>query len=192
MKTLLLLLAGLALATAGRAQTAALGRYEQVAFIAPDNLKMAETDVVLTKDPQLTKVVWIEHLLPGGRVKAVLFSSAGTTTTYAVPAQKVGGYQVQSGCAVYDGEEAKLSVSLNNKVNCFGMKQSDYDGGVSVTNAGVRAAGTSVSNKGIKVPGVSVNNKGVKVDSKTVMAGVQYVGRKQGAKKVADDDDDDE
>lgn len=189
MKSIFLVLAGLALATTSHAQTAAAGRYQQVAFIAPDNLKASETDVTLVRDPQLSKVVWIEHLLPGGRVKAVFFNSSDGTTTYAVPAQKVGSYQVQMGCAVYDGEEAKLIVSLNNKLNCFGMKQSDYDGGVSVTKAGVQAGGISVRNKGITVPGVSVNNKVVKVDSKAAMAGVQYVGHKRGANQASDDDD---
>ena len=189
MKNILLLLAGLALATAGHAQSSVMGRYEQVAFIAPDNLKTTETAVTIVKDPQLSKVVWIEHLLPGGRIKAVFFSSNDGTTIYAVPAQKVGSYQVQMGCAVYDGEESKLVVSLNNKANCFGMKQSDYDSGVGITKAGgIQAAGTSINSKGIKTPGVDINQKGVKVDTKAVMAGVQYVGHKQGVKKASDDD----
>ena len=189
MKNILLLLAGLALATAGHAQSSAIGRYEQVAFIAPDNLKMAESAVTLVKDPQLSKVVWIEHLLPGGRIKAVFFSSNDGTTTYAVPTQKVGNYQVQMGCAVYDGEEANLSVSLNNKANCFGMKQSDYDSGVGITKTGgIQAGGASINNKGIKTPGVDINKNDIKVDTKAVMAGVQYVGHKQGVKKTSDDD----
>ena len=160
-----------------------------MAYIAPDNLKSAETDVALVKDPQLTKVVWIEHLLPGGRIKGVLFSSNDGTTTYAVPAQKVGSYQVQMGCAVYDSEEDKLVVSLNNKDNCYGMKQSDYDGGVGITKTGgIRVGGTAINGKGIKTPGVNTNSSSIQVDTKAVMAGVQYVGHKRGTKTTSDDD----
>ncbi len=194
MKTYLLTLMGLALAaptTSAFAQTgtSALGRFEQDAFIGPDNLKESEKDVTLSKDPASSKVVWIENLLPGGRVKAIVFTKSSETVTYSIPAQKVGGYQVQQGCATYSSEDSKLSVSLNNKINCFGMKQSDYDSGVGITKTGgIQAGGTSVGGKGIKTPGVSIDKKGILVDSKTVMAGVQYVGHKQGAKKVADDD----
>lgn len=186
----MLLFAAMTLAVPCFAQSnvGVVGRYEQVAFMAPDELKASESDVTITKDPQLSKVFWIEHLLAGGRVKAVLHTS-GSTTTYAIPAQKVGGYQVQMGCAVYDSEEAKLSISLNNKDNCFGMKQSDYDGGVGITKTGgIQAGGVAINNKGIKTPGVKMNNDGIKVNTKAVMAGVQYVGQKQGAGKHSDDD----
>ncbi len=181
----------LALATSGFAQSSggALGRYEQDAFIGPDNLKHSEKDVTLAKDPSSSKVVWIENLLPGGRVKAVVFASNSETATYSIPAQKVGGYQVQMGCATYSAEDSKLTVSLNNKSNCFGMKQSDYDGGVGITKkGGIQAGGTSINGRGIKTPGVGINNDGIKVDTKAVMAGVQYVGHKQGTKKDSDDD----
>jgi len=194
MKTCLLTLIGLALAaptTSAFAQSSAgaLGRFEQEAFIGPDNLKESEKDVTLRQDPTSSKVVWIENLLPGGRVKAIRFTNSAEGATYSIPAQKVGGYQVQQGCATYSSEDSKLSISLNNKINCFGMKQSDYDSGVGITkNGGIQAGGTSVSRKGIRTPGVSIDKKGILVDSKTLMAGVQYVGHKQGAKKVADDD----
>jgi len=190
MKTHLLTLVGLALAAPVLAQsnTGALGRYEQVAFIGPDNLKESEKDVTLSKDPSSSKVVWIENLLPGGRVKAVVFTNNSETVTYSIPAQKVGTYQVQLGCATYSSEDDKLTVSLNNKDNCFGMKQSDYDRGVGITKTGgIQAGGTSINVNGIKTPGVSINNDGIKVNTKTVMAGVQYVGQKQGTKKASDD-----
>lgn len=189
MKTHLLALAGLALAAPVVAQSSsAPGRYEQLAFIGPDNLKQTEKNVTLSKDPSSSKVLWIENLLPGGRVKAIVFTSSSEAATYSIPAQKVGNYQVQSGCATYSGEDDKITVSLNNKNNCFGMKQSDYDSGVGITKAGgIQAGGTSVNGKGIKAPGVSMNNGGIKVDTKTIMAGVQYVGQKQGSKKNADD-----
>ena len=189
MRNHLLTLVGLALAAPALAQnsTGALGRYEQVAFIGPDNLKESEKNVTLSKDPTSNKVVWIDNLLPGGRVKAVVFTNGDETVTYSIPAQKIGNYQVQLGCATYSSEDNRLTVSLNNKTNCYGMKQSDYDRGVGITKAGgIQAGGTSVNSKGIKTPGVTINNNGLKVDTKAVMAGVQYVGQKQGT-KASDD-----
>ena len=191
MNNLLLTLVGLAVAAPALAQSSAgaLGRYEQVAFIGPDNMKESEKDVTLSKDPNSSKVAWIANLLPGGRVKALVFSSNSETVTYSIPAQKVGNYQVQLGCATYSNEDNELTVSLNNKINCYGIKQSDYDDGVSVTKTGgVRAGNTSVSGKGVKTPGVRLDKSGLKVDSKAVMAGVQYIGHKQGTKRKSDDD----
>ncbi len=190
MKKYLLTLVGLALATPVLAQgNSAIGQYEQESFMGPDNLKGSETDVTLSKDPRLRNVVWIANLLPGGRVKALVFTSNDEGATYSIPAQKVGNFQVQLGCATYSQEGGELTVSLNNKSNCFGMKQSDYNGGVSVTRSGgVQAGNTSVNGRGIHAPGVSVSNGGVRVDTRAVMAGVQYVGHKQGVAKATDDD----
>ncbi|MFD2784436.1 hypothetical protein [Hymenobacter rubripertinctus] len=167
-----------------------LGRYEQDNFVGPASVKVGEQNVVITRDPALSKVVWIANLLRGGRVKALLHQKTGSTTFYSIPAQKVGGYQIQAGCAMYDQQEGTVMISLNNKMNCFGMNQSDYDAGVSVSKNGrVSAGGVVVDGRGgVKAPGVQVGQQGVKVDSKVVMAGVQYIGTKEGRPRKDDDD----
>lgn len=182
------------LSTAGFAQNTAasvVGKYEQEAFIAPDNIKESENDVVIKKDPSSSKVVWVENLLPGGRIKAVIFTKGEDNVIYSIPAQRVGGYQIQQGCATYDKTEGKIMISLNNKSNCFGMKQSDYDEGVEISKNGkIKAGGVEINSKGggsVKGPGTVINDKGIKVDTKTVMAGVQYVGIKQGFSGSSDD-----
>jgi hypothetical protein len=170
-----------------------LGQYEQDQYIGPDEVDAGETDVVITPDPRLTKVIYINNLLKGGPIKAVLFtgkSSAGDNLIFSIPAQKVGDYLVKLGCVVYD-EDGRLIVSLNNKANCYGMSNADY-GNVKIGKDGsVQAGDTRIGKGGIKTPGVDIGSDGnLSVDAKTVMAGVQYIGNKVGApvKKEADND----
>ena len=186
MKKLLSTLAACLLAATAFAQSSpsALGTYAQDAFIGPDEVKTAEKNVVLVKDATLPKVVWVQNLLPGGRVKAVLHTKGEDKTIYSIPAQRVGNYQVTMGCVVYDQEESKVVISLNNQANCFGMKQSDYDGGVSVgSNGRIKAGGVDINgrNGSVKAPGVNVGKGGIAVNTKAIMAGVQYVGHKAGS-----------
>lgn len=186
MKTLMLSFAT-CLASVGafaQSSSAALGQYAQEAFIGPDEVKTAEKNVVLVKDATLPKVVWVQNLLPGGRVKAVLHTKTEDKIVYSIPAQRVGSYQINMGCAIYDQDDSKLVISLNNKANCFGMAQSDYDGGVAVgSNGRIKAGGVDINgrNGSIKTPGVNVGKGGVAVNTKAIMAGVQYVGHKAGS-----------
>lgn len=191
MKTIIFFLAVCMTSAAafGQGSAGVQGRYEQDAFIGPDNLKMTGQNVTLVKDPKLTNVVWIEHLLPGGRLKAVIHTKGDDNVVYAIPMQKVGAYQIEMGCVVYDLEDKKIVISLNNKANCYGMKQSDYNDGVAVTNGQIKAGGVEISGKsGIKTPGAQIDNNGIKVNTKAVMAGVQYIGHKPGAKPSSSDD----
>ncbi|GAA4049446.1 hypothetical protein GCM10022409_40040 [Hymenobacter glaciei] len=191
MKTITLFLAACVASAAafGQGSTGVQGHYEQDAFIGPDNLKMTGQNVTLVSDPKLTNVVWIEHLLPGGRLKAIVHTKGDEKVIYAIPAQRDGAYQVDMGCVVYDLEDKKIVISLNNKDNCYGMKQSDYDSGVAITNGQIKAGGVEISGKkGIKPPGAQIGNGGIKVNTKAVMAGVQYIGHKPGAKSSSSDD----
>ena len=191
MKTITFFLAACMASAAafGQGSTGVQGPYEQDAFIGPDNLKMSGQKVTLVGDSKLTNVVWIEHLLPGGRLKAIVHTKGDDKIVYAIPTQKVGAYQVDMGCLVYDLEDKKVVISLNNKANCYGMKQSDYNDGVSVSNGQIKAGGVEISGKnGIKTPGAQIGNSGIKVNTKAVMAGVQYIGHKPGAKSSSSDD----
>ena len=191
MKTFFLAAMSSILAVTGRAQTTSVaGQYEQQFFLAPDDVKAAGGNLLITKDPALAKVVWVQNLVPGGRVKAILQLNNDGMVMYNIPAQRVGNYQVRGGCATYTPEDGKLMISLNNKINCFGNSQSDYDAGVSVSKNGrVKAGGVDVNgrNGSVKAPGVQVGGNGVRVDSKAVMAGVQYTGYKQGRAAKEDD-----
>ncbi len=171
-----------------------LGQYEQDYYGGPDEVQEGETDLIITPDPKLTKVIWIENLLQGGKIKAVLHTGDGPGSAqlvYSIPAQQVGSYQIKLGCLHYK-KAGELMVSLNNKIDCHGLKNSDY-GEVSVGMSGkIQAGGVSVNNRGLKAPGVQISNSKIKVNAKEVMAGVQYKGHKMGMKpKNTDDEDED-
>ena len=162
--------------------------------MAPDELKDAESDVEITQDPVLSKKIWIEHLINGQRVYAVLHTFSEDALIYKVPAQTVGGYLVNFGCVIFNKNLNNCVVALNNKGACFGMSQKDYDKGVSITKKGSIKVGdidVNGSNGTVKTDGIDINNGAVNIDTKKIMAGVQYVGEKMSGKKMDDDDDKD-
>ena len=179
---------------AQESRSVVLGKYEQDQYVGPDDVQESETDLIITPDPKLTKVIWIENLLRDGKVKAVLHTGGGPGSAqlvYSIPAQQVGSYQIKLGCLYYK-KAGELMISLNNKLNCHGLSGSDY-GEVSVgRNGKIQAGGVSVSNRGVKVPGVDISNRAIKIDPKSAMAGVQYKGHKTGMKRKSTDDEDEE
>jgi hypothetical protein len=163
-----------------------LGKYEQDALVAPDEYRDSEDDVSVTKDPNSTKKIWISNLIPNQKFYAVMFNKTNDLITYSVPAQKVGNYQINLGCITLDDED--LKISLNNKQNCMGMSQKDYDTPVSVGKNGTSAGGVKVGKDGsVSTGGVDVKNGEVRVNTKSIMSGIQYMGHKQGSKKKDDD-----
>ncbi len=167
-----------------QAQSASIaGTYEQKAFVAPDRVKGGESDLVIEKEAAPSKKIWIRNLVAGAKVYAVAFSKMDDVAVYKIPAQTVNGYVVQSGCVTYDKGEQSVSISINNKINCFGMSQSDYDAPVSVSKNGtVKAGGVQVGKNGrVSAGGVNVDKGGVRVDAKAAMAGIQYMGQRKGA-----------
>ena len=162
------------------------GKYEQVAFVAPDEYRDGENDMIITKDATASKKIWISNLINNKKFYAVLNTKNSEKLIYSVPKQTVGNYQINLGCITYilqsddeDEEVGQISISLNNKDNCFGISQSDYDKDIKVGNKGVSAGGVKVgSNGNVKVPGVDVKNGNVKINAKRAMAGIQYVGKK--------------
>jgi hypothetical protein len=171
------------------AQNNLIGSYEQEAFIAPDELKDSDNDLTITQDPNSTKKIWISNLVANAKIYAVLHTKGEDNVIYKIPTQTINGYVINLGCVVYDKEDQKLTVSVNNKENCYGISQSDWDKGVSVGKGGVKAGDTQVGSNGtIKTGGVDISNGNINVDTKKVMAGIQYVGTKTGIKKKTDDD----
>ena len=173
-----------------QAQNASIaGTYEQEAFVAPDRVKGGETDLVIEKEAAPSKKIWIRNLVAGAKVYAVAFSTMDDQAVYKIPAQTVNGYAVQAGCVTYDKSEQSVKISINNKINCFGMSQSDYDAPVTVgKNGTVRAGGVQVGKNGrVSAGGVNVNNGNVRVDAKAAMAGIQYMGHRKGTDDQSDD-----
>lgn len=164
------------------------GKYEQTALVAPDKYKDSEQDLSITKDEKSSKKIWVSNLIPNQKFYAIVSVKSDDKVIYSVPKQLVGDYQISLGCITFEDDD--LTISLNNKQNCFGMSQSDYDTPVKVGSGGVSGGGTNVGRNGtVKGGGVDINKKGdIKVDTKAIMAGVQYVGRKAGAKKKNDDE----
>jgi hypothetical protein len=182
MKTLFLMLFTSVFCVNVMAQNTIVGTYNQDAFIAPDNLKDAENDLVITKDPASTKKIWLSNLVSNTRIYAVAFVSNEDGVIYKIPPQVIGNYKIEGGCISYDFEDAKITIAINNKDLCYGMSQSDYDKGVSIDKkGGVKAGDNQVNSGGVKGAGVDIKSDGsINVDTKKTMAGVQYVGHKAG------------
>lgn len=165
-------------------QNTAVGTYEQTSFIAPGHLKDSENDLVITQDPQASKKIWVTNLVAGAKIYAIVHTKTEDNIVYKIPAQMVNGYAITVGCVMYDIEEQKVVVSINNKGNCYGISQSDYDKSVSIGKDGIKAGDIQVGSNGtIKGNGADISKDGVKVDTKKIMAGVQYVGQKAGSDK---------
>jgi hypothetical protein len=162
------------------------GSYEQKVISAPDEYKNSEDDVAITKDPKKSKKIWITGLIPNQKFYAVLNINGPASIIYVVPKQTVGNYEIEVGCIMFDPETDQVTISLNNKSNCFGLSQKDLEGGVSVGKKGVKAPGVKVdANGGVQAGGTEVSGGEVNVDLKKITAGINYVGVKVGSKKAA-------
>lgn len=160
-------------------RAAVLGLYTQTALVAPDAYRDGENDVSITQDSKATKKLWVHDLIPGQKFYAILHLNSDGTLIYAVPKQKVGNYIINMGCITF--EDGDITISLNNKNNCFGMSQKDWDKPVSVSGKGIEAGDVKIGSDGsIKGAGVDMGKDGIKVNTKEVMAGIQYVGKKAG------------
>ena len=170
-----------------------VGTYEQNSLVAPDAYRDSENDVVITKDIKSSKKIWIEHLIPKQRFYAILYVQSEDAVIYTVPSQKVGNYAIEQGCVTFknehDEDEHDIQIALNNKSMCFGISQKDYDAPIKVDKNGVKAGGVKVGSDGqVTGGGVDIKNGGVNVDTKSIMAGIQYVGDKLGSKKTQEKD----
>lgn len=154
-----------------------VGSYEQLTISGPDEYINSPEDVSITRDPQSSKKIWISGLFARQRFYAILDTQTEDGSVYNVPKQKVGNYQINIGCLVYDNEENQVVISLNNKQDCAGLS-----GPIHVTTDEVRAGDIRVGRNGkVKAGGVEVNNKPgeVKVDTKAMFEGIQYIGQKK-------------
>lgn len=154
-----------------------VGSYDQSALIAPNQVKNNVGNVVITRDAKLKNRIWVNNLISHTKFYAVSNARTEDREVYSVPPQNVGGYAVKLGCLVYDNDDQRVTISLNNSNDCKGIAQSDY-GKVSVSSKGISAGGVKVGAKGIKTDGVSVSSKGVSVNSGKLLEGVQYIGEK--------------
>ena len=154
------------------------GRYSQIALTAPDEYRDSENDVQITKDKQSSKKIWIDHLIPNKRIYAISYLASDEKVIYTIPKQLVGNYQINTGCVVYDNDENELTISANNPIDCIGISQKDYEN-LSVGKDGVSVGKTKVGSNGkISTNGVKINGSDIKVDTKKILSGIQYVGRK--------------
>ncbi|WP_448528108.1 hypothetical protein [Raineya sp.] len=153
-----------------------VGKYEQDAINLPKELGHSENDVVITRDPQASKKIWVANLIPNQKFYAILDVKTEDGAVYTVPKQKVGNYQINLGCIVYDEEDKKIAISLNNKNDC-----ADRFDNISIgKNGSVKGGGVEIGPKGtVKGGGVDIKDGDIKVDMKTIMAGVSYIGHKE-------------
>lgn len=124
-----------------------VGTYKQDALNAPKNFAQSGKNLVVTRDPKFPNKYWISNLIPGQTFYAMASTGNEDKSSFNIPAQKAGTFQIQFGCIVYDTEESQIVVSLNNKVDCAG---------VAVTiNGALKAAqkGTSEILKGVQYIG---------------------------------------
>jgi hypothetical protein len=175
MKKSILLIALLFLTNLYVQAQSVVGKYEQDAINLPKELGNSENDVVITRDPQASKKIWVANLIPNQKFYAILDTKTEDGAVYTVPKQKVGNYQINLGCIVYDEDDKKVVISLNNKNDCA----NNFDN-ISVGKSGnVKAGGVEIGPKGsVKGGGVDIKNGDIKVDMKSIMAGVSYIGHK--------------
>lgn len=153
---------------------AILGTYEQSTIVAPPKYRHSEEDVKITKDPQSTKKIWISGLIPKQKFYALLDTKTEDGAVYTVPKQTVGNYNINVGCIVYDNEDERIVISLNNPRDCnSNVSASVGKGGVSAGDVKVGSDGT------ISAPGVRIDKGEIKVNTKdAVGSGISYIGQK--------------
>lgn len=156
---------------------AIVGSYEQTVLEAPAQYRSGE-EVTISRDPKSAKKIWVSGLIPNQRFYALLYVSNEDGATYTVPKQRVGNYQINVGCIVYDDDDSKVVISLNNKGDC------DDNVSVSVSKEGVStsaAGGVRVGSDGrVSAPGAEVGPGSVKVDTRAATgAGITYIGKKR-------------
>lgn len=152
-----------------------LGTYSQVTFSGPQQFRNTKEDVVITRDPQSSKKIWISGLVSGHKMYAMLDAQNEDGAVYNVPKQKVGAHDINLGCIVYDNEERTVTISLNDKQSCMDSAN------VSVGQGGVSAGGVKVGSDGtVKAPGVNVGKNGnVAVNTQAATQGITYIGKKK-------------
>ncbi|MGV0956145.1 hypothetical protein ACTS91_06850 [Empedobacter falsenii] len=117
-------------------------------------------------------------MIPNKRIYTISYLASDEKVIYTIPKQLVGNYQINTGCVIYDNEENQLTISANNRVDCIGISQKDYEN-ISVGKDGVSVGKTKVGSNGkISTNGVEIKGSEVKVDAKKLLSGIQYVGRK--------------
>lgn len=129
-----------------------VGTYKQDALNAPKNFLTNGKNIIVTKDPIKPNRYWISNLT-SQKFYAIAAAGNGDRSTFNIPAQKTGDFQINFGCIAYDDENGEIVLSLNNKVDCAGMAVS--------VNESLNAASKGTSE---------------------ILKGVQYVGKKLGRK----------
>lgn len=157
-----------------------IGEYEQESVIAPDAYRDSIENVTIVKDEKHSKKVWVSGLIPNHSFYAIynMGDPESEKFIYAVPMQKVGDYQITSGCITFDDED--IVITLNNEMLCKGIHQKDYQTDIKIDGKGVKVGDVKVSIKGVKV-GKTVDidaQKGVNVNTTSAMSGIHYIGEK--------------
>jgi hypothetical protein len=165
--------------TVTNAQDSAVGTYEQTAINAPAVIRNLKKEVAIRQDAQATNSIWIDNLLPDGSLFASMIIN-NESMIYSIPKQKVGNYQVNIGCVVYN-VDGGIVISLNNKYDCLYTSPINYDD-ISVGDGKVKVGDIKINEDGngsVETGTVVVKEGNVSVDAKTILGGVQYVGNKK-------------
>lgn len=165
-------------------KTSLTGTYGQDVIELPKGVTESENNLIISQDPASSKKIWITNLLEGTRIYALITNRGDERITYQVPSQVVNGYSIKTGWVIYDKEDNKLTISINNGVDNVGKP-----GKVNVgANGNIDAGDVKIGKNGrISAPGVDISKAGVKVDYAKAMGGISYVGHKAGLPKKDDD-----
>lgn len=164
------LLCGALLAPAQAGQTIA-GSYETVALEAPAALKSGGA-VTIAQDAAQPDKITVSGLIPGQSFHAALEARSDDGAVYSVPEQTAGTFAITRGSVVFDAEEGKVTIMLNDK-------PAASDDTVTAGAEGVSAGGVKIGSDGsVSAAGAEVSAEGVKVESGAGNA-VSYIGVKK-------------
>lgn len=117
-------------------------------------------------------------MIPNKRIYTISYLASDEKVIYTIPKQLVGNYQINTGCVIYDNEENQLTISANNRVDCIGISQKDYEN-ISVGKDGVSVGKTKVGSNGkISTNGLEIKGSDVKVDAKSCFLEYNMMGEK--------------
>lgn len=180
----------------------AVGEYEQLSINAPDEYRDSEYEVIIKRDANTRKKIWIHNLIPNQKFYAVKYLVGDDSEIYTVPKQQAGNYLINSGCVTYKNIDEydedfsyTVSINLNNETMCRGIYQEDYQTEIGIDTDGMKVGGIELNKRGKVQVGEDVridNTKGIKINTKDIMVGIMYVGRKYDAPTTNDEDDEDD
>lgn len=178
-----------------------IGEYEQISINAPDEYRDSEHEVTIKRDANARKKIWIYNLIPNQKFYAIKYLVGDDSEIYTVPKQHAGNYLINTGCINYKNVDEydedfsyTVSIHLNNEMMCKGIYQEDYQTEIGIDTDGINVGDIELDKNGKVKAGKHVGigkNKGIKINTKDIMTGIMYVGKKYGTPTHSSDSDDD-